>query len=171
MQHRVGVAIQPAGVEQRQHGEQHRRRRDIGRTAEIDAIPERHAVGDDGALRLARGARGVHDRRHVIEGDDFRLVERFCRRDRAFIGAARTEQQRRVDLAQFRNSKREIRQLGVMDHQLRRGIADNVRKLRHGEAGVQRQEHRADAPTGELHLQRVGGVERQHRDPVAARDF
>jgi len=58
-----------------------------------------------------------------------------------------------------------------MDHELRRGIADNVRKLGHGEAGVQRQEHRADPAAGELHFQRIGGVVRQHRDPVAARDF
>ena len=50
--------------------------RDIGGAAEIDAIPERHAVGDDRALRLARGARGVHDGRDVIERDGFCSVER-----------------------------------------------------------------------------------------------
>ena len=69
MQHRVGVAIEPAGVEQRQHGEQDRRRRDIGGAAEIDAIPERHAVGDDRALGPAGRARGVHDGRDVVNGD------------------------------------------------------------------------------------------------------
>ena len=82
MQHRVGVAIQPAGMEQRQHGEQHRRRRDIGRAAEIDAIPERHAVGDDGALGLAGGARGVHDGRDVIERHAF-APGRAARRPRS----------------------------------------------------------------------------------------
>ena len=168
MQHRVGVAIEPAGVEQRQHGEQHRRRRDIGGAAEIDAVPERHAVGDDGALGLARGARGVHDGRDVIERDDLGPVERLCSRDRRLVGTAGAEQQRGRDVAQFCDRQRDLGQFGVVDHQHRRGVADDELQLGHGEAGVQRQEHRADPPAGELHLQRIGRVQRQHRDPVAA---
>ena len=57
-----------------------------------------------------------------------------------------------------------------MDHHLRRGIADDELQFGNGKAGVQRQEHRADPEAGELHLQRIGRVQRQHRDPVAARD-
>ena len=58
-----------------------------------------------------------------------------------------------------------------MDHHLRRGIADDELQFGNGEAGVQRQEHRADPEAGELHFQRIGRVQRQHRDPVAARDL
>ena len=170
MQHRVGVAIQPAGVEQRQHGEQHRRWRDIGRAAEIDAIPERHAVGDDGALRLARGARGVHDGRDVIERDGFGLVERFCRRDRRLVGAIGPQQQRRSDLAEACHRQRDLGEVGIVDHQDGRGVADDVVQLGDGEAGVQRQEHRAEPAARELHFQRIGRVQRQHGDPVAALD-
>ena len=59
----------------------------------------------------------------------------------------------------------------VVDHQHGCGVADDVVQLGHGEAGVQRQEHRADPAAGELHLQRIGRVQRQHRDPVAALDL
>ena len=106
MQHRVGVAIQPAGMEQRQHGQQHRRRRDIGRAAEIDAIPERHAMGDDRALGLAGGARGVHDGGDVIERDV------FGRRRAAWQPRSRLRRSRRspsssveLDLAEFRRPR------------------------------------------------------------------
>ena len=171
MQHRVGVAIEPAGVEQRQHGEQHRRRRDIGGAAEIDAIPERHAVGDDRALGLAGRARGVHDGRDVIERDGLERVDRPGFRDRGFIGAVRPEQQRRLDLAEFRDRQRRLGEIRVMDHHLRRGIADDELQLGNGEAGVERHEHRAEPAAGELHFQRIGRVQRQHRDAVAARDL
>ena len=170
MQHRVGVAIEPAGVEQRQHGQQHRGRRDIGRPAEIDAVPERHAVGDDGALRLARGARGVHDGRDVIERDELGLVERFCTCDRGLVAAVRSQQQRGCNLAQLCHRQCDLGKLRVMDHQHRRGVADDVVQLGNGEAGIQRQEHRADPPAGELHFQRIGGIEREHGDAVAALD-
>ena len=56
-----------------------------------------------------------------------------------------------------------------MDHDLRRRIVDDELKLRDGEACVQGQENRAQPPAGELHLQRIGRVHGQHRDPVAAR--
>ena len=170
MQHRVGVAVEPAGVEQRQHGEQHRRRRDIGGTAEVDAIPERHAVGDDRALGLAGRARGVHDGRDVIERDVFEAIERLRGCDRRLIGTARSEQQRRRDVAEFCDRQRDLGQIGIVDHHLRRGIADDVLQFGNGEAGVQRQEHGADPETGELHLERIGRVQRQHRDAVAALD-
>ena len=55
-----------------------------------------------------------------------------------------------------------------MDHQHGRGVADDVVQLGNGEAGVQRQEHGADPAAGELHLQRIGRIERQHGDAVAA---
>ena len=57
-----------------------------------------------------------------------------------------------------------------MDHEHGRRVADNIMQLGYGEAGVQWQEHRADPATGELHFQRIRGVQRQHRDPVAALD-
>ena len=171
VQHRVGVAVEPAGVEQRQHGKQHRRRRDIGGAAEIDAIPERHAMGDDRALGLARGARGVHDGRDIIERDGSGVVERPGRRDRRLVGAAGSEQQRGRHVAEFCDRQRDLGEIGVVDHHLRRSIADDELQFGNGETGVQRQEHRADPETGELHFQRIRRVQRQHRDPVAARDL
>ena len=59
MQHRIGVAVETAGVEQRQHYELHGLRRDQRRNAEVDAIPEHHAVGDDRALRRTGRAGSV----------------------------------------------------------------------------------------------------------------
>jgi hypothetical protein len=171
MQHRIGVAIQPAGVEQRQQGQQHRRRRDVSGSAEIDAIPERHAMGDDRALGLARGARGVHDGRDVIERDGLSPIERLCRCDRGFVGTAGPEQQRRCNVAELCDRERDLGEVAVMDHHLWRRIADDELQLGHGEAGVQRQKHRADPAAGELHFQRIGRVQRQHRDAVAAHDF
>ena len=169
MQHRVGVAIEPAGVEQRQHGQQHRGGRDVGRAAEIDTVPERHAVGDDGTLGLARGARGVHDRGDVIERDVFEARERLCRCDRGLVGAAWAERERGFDIAELGDGKRGLGEIGVVNHELRRGVADDELQLGNGEAGIQRQEYRAQPAAGELHFQRIGGVVRQHRDAVAAR--
>ena len=57
-----------------------------------------------------------------------------------------------------------------MDHQARGRIADDVLQFGDGEAGVQRQENRAEPAAGELHLQRIGGVQREYGDAVAARD-
>ncbi len=172
MQHRVGVAIQSAGVEQRQHREQHRGRRDIGGAAEVDAIPERHPMRDDRALGLAGGARGVHDGRDVIERD---LLEPFaaasprrCRPHRRRPAPSRTVG---GDIAELGDRKRGLGEVVVMDHHLGRGVADDVVQLGNGEAGVERQEHRADPEAGELHLQRIRGVQRQHRDAVAARNL
>src|SRR5262245_5226375 len=55
-----------------------------------------------------------------------------------------------------------------MDHHLRRRVADNKLQFRHGEAVVQWQEDRAEPEAGELHLHRVGRVQRENRDAVAA---
>ena len=170
MQHRVGVAIEPAGMEQRQHGEQHRRRRDIGGAAEIDAIPERHAMGDDRALGLACRARGVHDGRDVVVREHLRVIERRRSRDRRFVGTAGAEQQRGRNIAEPCDRECDLGEIGVVDHHVRRGIADNELQFWNGEARIQRQEHRADPETGELHFQRIGRVQRQNRDPVAALD-
>ena len=41
---------------------------------------------------LARGARGVHDGRDVIERDDLRLIERFGGRDGGLVGTVGPEQ-------------------------------------------------------------------------------
>ena len=66
MQHRVGVAVEAAGMEQRQDHELHGLRRDHRRDAEIDGVPEHHAVGDDRALGMPGGARGVHHHADVV---------------------------------------------------------------------------------------------------------
>jgi len=66
MQHGIGVAVQPAGMEQRQDHELHRLRGDQGGNAEVHAVPEVHPVRDDGALRVARRARGVNDHGDVV---------------------------------------------------------------------------------------------------------
>ncbi len=169
MQHGIGVAIQPAGVEQRQHREQHRSGRDISGAAEIDAVPERHAVGDDRALRQAGGARGVHDGRDVIERDVLECRDRLRRRNAGLVGTAGTELQRGADVAELRHRQRGLGEIVVVDHHDRRGIADDELQFGNGETIVERQEDRAEPEAGELHLQRIRRVERQHRDAVAAR--
>ena len=67
--------------------------------------------------------------------------------------------------------ERRLGEIGVVDHHLRRAIAGDELKLGNGEAGVQRHEDGAEPSAGELHLQRIGRVQRQHRDAVAARDL
>ena len=66
MQHGIGVAIEAAGVEQRQDHELHGLGRDHRRNAEVDAVPEVHAVRDDRALGMARGAGRVHHHGDVV---------------------------------------------------------------------------------------------------------
>ena len=66
MQHGIGVAVEAAGMEQRQDHELHGLRRDQRRDAEVDGVPEHHAVGDDRALRMPGGARGVHHHADVV---------------------------------------------------------------------------------------------------------
>ena len=58
-----------------------------------------------------------------------------------------------------------------MDHEHGGGIADDVLQFGHGEARVQGQEDRAQPSAGELHLQRIGRVQRQHAHAVTARDL
>jgi hypothetical protein len=58
-----------------------------------------------------------------------------------------------------------------VDHHLRRGIADDELQFGNREARVQRQEYRADPAAGELHFERIGRVQRQHGDAVAAPDL
>src|SRR3954453_4548524 len=57
-----------------------------------------------------------------------------------------------------------------MNDQRRRGVADDVLQLGHGEAGIQRQKHRAYPSASELNLKRIGGVQGEHSDAVAALD-
>ncbi len=58
-----------------------------------------------------------------------------------------------------------------MHHHLGRAIADDEMQLGYGEPCIERHEHCAKPAAGELHLQRIGGVERQHDDAIAAGDF
>jgi hypothetical protein len=137
---------------------------------EVDAIPERHAMGDDRALGPACRARGVHDGRDVIERDNLGAVERRGGRDGCLIGATGAEPQRGRNAAEFCDRERDLGEVVIVDHHFRGGVADDELQLRHGQPRVQRQEYRADPETGELHFQRIGRVQRQHRDAVAARD-
>ena len=57
-----------------------------------------------------------------------------------------------------------------MDHDLGRSVADDELQFGHCQPGVERHEDRADAEAGELHLQRIGRVQRQHRDAIALAD-
>ena len=170
VQHRIGVAIQSAGVKQRQYGEQHRRRRNVGKRSDIDAVEERHAVRDDRALRPSGSPGGVHDGRDVIERDDLDLAQRRSTGDGGLVAISGAECQRGRHAGQLLYLVRDRGQFVVMQHQLRRGVGDNEFQLGHGEAIVERHEHRAQPPARELHFHRVGGVQRQHRDAVAARD-
>ena len=99
------------------------------------------------------------------------LVERLCRRDRRLVGAAGAEQQRGRTLQSFATVSATSASSVSWIITFGDGVADDELQLGNGEAGVERQEHRADPEAGELHLQRIGCVQRQHRDPVAARDL
>ena len=87
MQHGIGVAVEPAGMEQRQDHELHGLRRDQRRDAEVDGVPEHHAMGDDRALRMSGGARGVHDHADVVVRQRQRRRHRRARGQCALVGA------------------------------------------------------------------------------------
>ena len=168
MQHGIGVAVEAAGMEQRQDHELHGLRRDQRRDAEVDGVPEHHAVGDDRALGMAGGARGVHDHADVVVRQRHGRRHRRARRQRALVGAVGSSgsiSSRFFDSAVACCAKRL-----VVDQQLGRRIAQDVLELRHGEPPVERQHDRAEPPAGELQLEVFRAVGRQQRHAVALAD-
>jgi hypothetical protein len=128
-------------------------------------------MGDDRAFGLACRSGSVHDGRDVIERDLFASVERLRPRDCSLIGAVRSEQQGGFDVAEFRDVQRGLGEIGVVNHQRRRSVAGDELQLRNGQPRIERHEDRADPPAGELDLQRIGRVQRQHCDAVTARNI
>lgn len=127
-------------------------------------------MGDHRALGFAGGARRVHDAGQVIEADLLDGGKRLRFLDCGFVRAAGAEPEGGLDLAKPGKGECGLGKIAVKQEHARRGVVENVAQFRHGEAGVQRQEHRPEPAAGELDLEGVGGVLRQHRDAVAARD-
>ena len=173
MQHGIGIGVEPARVEQRQHGERDRIGGNPVRGADIHRVDEGHAVGDARALGQAGRAGGVHDGRevrHLLRGH-LRLIGPFLNGRLVFRRAAVGGGLQPVPEAGLRlHGRGRFGKAPVVDHRLRRGVADDIVELRHGKPPVERYEHRADAEAGELYLQIVGGILGQQRHAVAGPD-
>ena len=155
-------------MEQRQHHELHGLGRDQGGDAEVDAVPEYHAVGDDRALGVARGAGRVHHHGDVVvrEGGGRRRGQ--GRGEGTLIGAVGPVV---VDLEPVRRERGGLLGEGlVVDQEFRRRVAQDVFQLGHREPPVERQHDGAQPAAGELDLEVLGAVGRQQGDAVAAAD-
>jgi hypothetical protein len=160
-------------MEQRQHHELHGPGRDEGGNAEVDAIPQHHAVGDDRALGMPGGARGVHHHADIVvrQGDGRR--DGRIGSERALVGAVGPLV---IDLDEMRHaaSLGELAGGGgealVVDQELGGGIAQDIFELRHGEPPVERQHDGTDAAASELKLEIFGAVRGEKGDAIAPGD-
>ena len=160
--------VQAAGVEEWQDGDAGAFGVHLGGHAEVDRVPERHAVGVRRALGAAGRAGGVHDGPGVVV---VHLLQRrvasggangvFVRRWRA--AACGLDYMGDV----FRKRLDDLFRRAVMDHDLRGAVGDDEVDLRRDEAEIQRQEDRADLGAGGVDLHHIGGVHRENSDPVA----
>ena len=168
MEHRVGVAVEPAGVEQRQHHELNRLGRDQRRDAEVHAVPEHHPVSDDRALGMPGGARCVHHHADVVVRQGGRRRRRAGLGESPLVGAVGAV------VVDFEETGGEGGGLGgegpVVDQQLRARIAQDVFQLGHREPPVERQHDGAQPAAGELQFEVFGAVRREQGDAVAAGD-
>ena len=174
MQHRVGIAVQPAGVEQRQHRQVHRLHAHPGRRAQVAAVPEVHAVGDHRPLGVAGGARRVHDGHHVVVGQ--RLAPGHLaglggqRRLIRVGGGGLVDAQQVADVAALLQGAGRLGELRIVDQQQRRAVVEDVFQLGGGETPVQQHRDAAGAAAGELQVEILDAVVRQQRHPLTAAD-
>jgi len=168
MKQRVGINVEAADMKLRQRDEAHAVGGQTFRSRQVDGLPEPHAVRDDRALGMARGARRIQNGRDIVVGQWFRYdIVRGGGEQRLVPGVAREAMR---DPARRRQFRRRVRELRVVDQQDGGAIANDEAQLWHGQAPVHRNEYRAETAAGELDLEQIGGVVRQHRDPVAAFD-
>ena len=173
MKHRVGVAVQSAGVKERQHTQKHARIADFGRPAQVHHVPEGHAVGNHGALGPSGGARGVHDGGDIIMGDACAgLGWQRCRRtQRSLIGTARAAPlKQRQPGHRCRECHGGLAELRVVNQNLGCGIAYDETQLRHRQSPVQWHEHCTQSAAGKLQLEEVGAVLGQDGGAIALTD-
>jgi hypothetical protein len=74
------------------------------------------------------------------------------------------------DAAEFLQLPRHGFEFMVMRQHDWRGVAEDEAQLVHGQPRIQRHENRSQPEAGGLHFQDLGGVGRQHGDPLAALD-
>jgi hypothetical protein len=159
-------------MEDRQEHEVLRSRREPDRHRAVDGVEHAHPVGDLRALRPPRRAGRVHDRPRVIEVER-RRRERACRGgDPSLVVARATVGERRGvrDRGKPADLARGIAEFRAVHQHRRACVLRDELELSDGEPPVERQENGAEAATGELQLEDVGVVVRQHRDAVATSD-
>ena len=168
MEHRVGVTVEAAGVEQGEHHELHGLGRDQRRDAEVDAVPEHHPVGDNRALRVPGGPRRVHHHADVVMRQGSGCRRRAGLGERALVGAVGALM---VDFEQTGGEGTRLSGEGpIVDQQLGARIAQDVFQFRHREPPVERQHDGAQPAAGELQLEVFGAVRREQGDAVAPGD-
>ena len=172
MEGRVGVDVQPAGMEGRQEHQVAGLRRQPDRHGALDAVEHAHLVGDLRALRPPGRARRVHDGPDVGEIER-RRVERAARRGEPRLvgaGLAVGEVGGVRHARQLRHLQRRVGELLAMDQHHRARILGDELELGHREPPVQRQEDRSQPATGELQFEDVGVVHAEHRHAIALAD-
>ena len=172
MEDAVGEELQAADVEDRQEGEIDGMPGQFALHRGIHGIVECLAVGHACALGPPRGPRGIDQRPGVIVGHLSNGALSVGPGQSPFVVAVRaigTADQVR-GAAGAGDGLTGVHEFRADDQRTRVGIADDEFQFGHGESPVQRQEDRADPPTGELDLIVVSGIVRQHRNPVAATD-
>ena len=172
MEGRVGVDVQPAGVEGRQEHQVLRLRRQADRHGALDAVEHAHLVGDLRTLGPPGRARRVHDGPDVGEIERRRIERAVRRSEPRLVGAglAVGEVGGVRHARQPRHLERRIGELHAVDQHHGARILGDELELGHREPPVQRQEDRAQPPAGELQLEDVGVVHAEHRDAIAVAD-
>ena len=163
LQRRRGLDVEPADMEQRQHGEHVIVRRHVVHVLAHHGVPHQRLLAQHRALRAAGRARGVDDQQRAGE-IDVRV---------AAVAAAGREQIVEA-MPRRRKSRPTMRTSGsacfsgattaakpCSTHQrLHRRIGQDEHLLRHREPPVERHQHRAEPRAGIEQHQIVGMIER-----------
>ncbi|MCY1482504.1 hypothetical protein D9M68_160620 [compost metagenome] len=181
VQHRVGIQVQAAGVEERQHVEEHVVARDLVGQHRVDGVEVDHAIGLDHALGLAGGAGGIEQvpglgliaARHLDDAAGGGVEHRLVLGPAAgHVGGLVVGQ---VQHRAQRHGARQIRGYGqeaVAGHQhLGRAVLQDRQQLRRRQAPVQAHHHHAGLGAAIQHLEIVRAVVRQHRHARARRQL
>ena len=171
LQRRRGLDVEPADVEQRQHGQHVVLRRHVVHVLAHHRVAHQRLLAQHGALRAAGGAGGVDDEQRGGRVDmRVAAVAAGALEQRRQRGAMRGRIVEADDARswQGRLERLDHRRQGLLDDQyLHRGVAQDVDLLRHREPPVERHQQGAEPGAGIEQHQDVRVVGRENGDPVA----
>ncbi len=176
MQRGRGLDVEPADMEERQHGEDVIARRQVVHVLAHHAVPHQRFLPQHRAFGTAGGAGRVDDQQRARR-------DRYAGCGRRRLPAAsraveRTAAVRREIEADHARRRAARLASGAMTaakpfsttSTLTRRVGEDEQLLRHREPPVERHQHRAEPRAGIEQHEIVGMIERQDRDAVAAAD-